>query len=326
MSKIPNLDSTIQLYMKKYKISQGVGCVMKGEEVLAHSGFGVDKDTVFRIASITKFFTRVGILQLISQGKLKPDTPAFPLISLQPLPGEKYNSDLNKITIQQLLDHQGGWDSQIVGEITFQRSIVARAVGKSESDVTPEDMVRYMLSKPLQFEPGTKKSYSGFGYSVLGRVIEKVSGLSYGDYIKTQLTEPLGLHSIQLGHTSKNQALSNEATYEKDSGTDSNEDPYKFLCLEMADSAGGLISNSLDLCKFLNYYWGNGQPRHEQIGHYFYITGRCVGTLALALQTKDGINAVILFNNRHNRDNKKDDELRISVEEVISQTGFIEIS
>lgn len=316
-----SVDETIKSYMEKYQISQGVACVMKGDETLVQSGYGVDKDTIFRIASITKFITRVGIMKLVEESSLSLDSPAFPLLGLEPLPGEKFNPDLNKITVQQLLDHQAGWDQQVAGEITFQRPVVAQAVGKAESDVTPEDMVRYMLSKPLQFEPGSKKSYSGFGYSVLGRVIEKVSGLSYGDYIKLRLTEPLGLHSIQLGHTPRDQALPNEAIYEKDSGTDSNEDPYKDLCLEMADSAGGLVSNSSDLCKFLNHYWGNGLPRHEETGHSFFMNGRSVGTLTLALQRKDGVNAVMMFNNRHNRDNKKDDELRESVDKALDQSN-----
>lgn len=312
-------NQTVKLYMEKYKISQGVGCVMRDDDVLVQEGFGTDKDTLFRIASITKFITRVGIMKLVGEERLDLDTPAFPLLGLEPLGGEEFNPDLNKITVQQLLDHQGGWDAQTAGEITFQRPIVAKAVGKPEEEVTPEDMVRYMLSKPLQFEPGTKKSYSGFGYSVLGRVIEKVSGLSYEDYIKTQLTEPLGLHSIQLGHSAKEQALPNEAIYEKDSGTDSPEDPYKSVPFEIADSAGGLISGAPDLCKFLNHYWGNGQPRHPgETGKYYYMNGRCVGTLALADQMKDGTNFVVLFNNRHNRDNKKDDELRVSLESIFS--------
>ncbi len=313
-------DEVVKAYMEKYKISQGVSCVMKGHELLAQSGYETDKDTLFRIASITKFFTRVGVMKLVEQNKLSVNTPVFPLLGLEPLPGEELNPNLNKITVQHLLDHQGGWDQQITGEITFQRPVVAKAVGKSEAEVTPEDMVRYMLSKPLQFEPGSKKSYSGFGYSVLGRVIEKTSRTSYEDFINTQLTEPLGLHSIQLGHTAKEQTLPNETSYEKDSGTDSEEDPYMDLCLEMADSAGGLISNASDLCKFLNYYWGNGQPRKEEVGKYYFMNGRSVGTLALADQMKDGINFVVLFNNRHNRDNKKDDELRISLEEVLGQT------
>jgi CubicO group peptidase (beta-lactamase class C family) len=312
-------DETVNSYMEKYRISQGAACVMKGDSILVESGYGVKKDTRFRIGSITKFFTRVGIIKLVDQNKLTLDTPVFPLLGLKPLEGEQFNLDLNKITVQQLLDHQGGWDQQTAGEITFQRPVVAKAWGKPEQDVTPEDMVRYMLSKPLQFEPGARKAYSGFGYSVLGRVIEKVSGLTYEDFVKNQLTEPLGLHSIQLGHTAKDQTLPDEANYEKDSGTNSNEDPYKDLCLEMADSAGGLVSNAVDLCKFLNHYWGNGKHRNDLTGHHFYMNGRSVGTLALALQRDDGINAVVLFNNRHNRDNKKDEELRVTIDETLSK-------
>ena len=316
-------DTTITAYMKKYKISQGVGCVTKGDEILVHSGYGTDADTIFRIASITKMFTRVAIMQLVEKGHISLDTPAFPLLELKPLPGEEFNPQLNQITIVQLINHQAGWDQEVTGDITFQRSKVAQAVNTDERDVTPTDMVRYMLSKPLQYEPGTKERvYCNFGYSVLGRVIEKISSQTYIDYIRSQITSPLGLDSIQLAYEAKEKAYPNEATYEKDSDGNSNWDPYKDVPLEMADSYGGLVSNSRDLAKFLNHYWRNGYPRHEQLGHYFNMFGRCAGTLAMAIQRRDGTNVVVLFNNRNNRDNgdnKKDFELRVISEQVLDK-------
>lgn len=318
-------DSTIESYMDKYKISQGAACVMKDGEVLVSSGYGVESDTSFRIASLTKIFTRVSIMQLVEQGKTSLDTKVFPLLDLEPLPGKTYNSDLDKITISQLINHQAGWDQEVVGDPTFKRSKIGqemiKALGKSDVDITPADMVRFMLSQPLQYEPGTRdRVYCNFGYSVLGRVIEKVSGQSYGAYIKENISKPLGLNSIQLGHTAKSEAFPNEARYEKDSsGLNENEDPYEDLCLEMADSAGGLISNAQDLSKFLEHYWANGYPRYEQMGHYFVSNGRSVGSLTLAIQRKDGINVVVLFNNRHNRDSKKDEELKINVETTIDK-------
>jgi CubicO group peptidase (beta-lactamase class C family) len=330
---------TIEAYMEKYKIGKGSGCVMKGEQVLAEIGFGTEKDSVFRIASITKLFTRVAIHNLIDRGLLSLDSAAFPSLDLDPLPNTVFNPELNelpqsddavsldqtfgsinKITIDDLINHRTGWDQNIIGDITFDREGVAKAFGKDPKLITPTDMVRVMLDKPLQYEPGTgERTYCNFGYAVLGRVIEKISGKSYIDFIREELTLPLGLTSINLAHEDPDSSYPKEVDYEKDSsGENPNEDPYQ-VPLEMADSCGGLVSNALDLAKFLNHYWGTGLPRQEQLGRYFYMNGRCCGTLTLAVQRKDGLNYVVLFNNRHNRDNKKDDELRISIEASLDQ-------
>lgn len=314
-------EDAVRRYMEKYKISQGVCCVSRGDEVLVHLGFGTDIDTIFRIASITKSFTRAAIEQLKTLGKIDNNTKVFPLLGLEPLPGENYNKDLDKITLAQVVNHQAGWDQEVMGDITFNRPLVARMVGKTEMSVEPLDVVRYMLSKPLQYEPGTRgRVYCNFGYVLLGRVIGKVSGQTYLGYIHDYITAPLGLDSIQPAYTSKDKSLVNEATYEKDSSGDNpNEDPYKDVPFEMVDSAGGLVSNSLDLAKFFSHFWADGRMRNGE-QRYFNTQGRCVGTLGLVVQRKDGINIVVLFNNRHNRDSKKDLELMNIVEKTVDES------
>lgn len=300
--------NAVTQYMEKYKISEGVCAVTKDSLLLANFGIGTDKDTLFRIASLTKPITRAAIEKLKTENKIDDETKVFPLLGLKPLPGKNYNPNLDQITIRQLIDHQGGWDASLVGEITFMRPKIAKAVGKNELDVTPEDCVRYMLSQPLQFQPGEKRSYSGFGYVVLGRVIEKVTGKNYYDYLETQLFGPLDLHSFSPAHTRKENSLPKEAHYEKDSsGENPHEDPYWDVPFEMDDSAGGLVANALDLNKFINNYNYDGtKSGHEK--KYYYANGRCCGTLGFAIWRPDGINIVALFNNRYNRDNNKDIE------------------
>ena len=274
---------------------------MRGEEVLVEEGYGTEKDSVFRIASITKLFTRVAIQKLIDKGLVFLDAPAFPLLQLEPLPGTEFNPELNKITIDDLINHRTGWDQNVIGDITFDREGVAKVVGKASEEVTPLDMIRVGINNPLQYDPGTGgRVYCNFGYAVLGRVIEKISGKSYIDFIKEDIVLPLGLKSIDLAHEDPGLAYPKEVNYEPDSGGNNSEDPYK-VPLEMADSCGGLVSNARDLAAFLNYYWGTGEVRNEKLGRNYYMNGRCCGTLTLAVQRKDGLNFVILFNNRHNR-------------------------
>lgn len=83
-------EQTIRNYMEKYKISKGVAWVMKDGNILVHSGFGTSPDAIFRIASITKYFTRVGVMQLIAEGKIELNTKVFPLLNLEPIPGYEW--------------------------------------------------------------------------------------------------------------------------------------------------------------------------------------------------------------------------------------------
>lgn len=306
-------EKTLTEYMQQHRITQGVACVTKGDEVLIHQGFGTKPDTVFRIASITKGFTNAAIKLLITEGRLSLDTKVFPLIDLQPLLGEEINPSLEQITIQNLLDHSGGWDVAIQGGVMDRVEEITKAFGKSATELTPTDAVRFMLNKPLQFEPGSKSVYSNYGYMVLGRVIEKISGQSYEQFIQKHLTKPLGLTSIKVGHTSKDQAVPNEATYEDDEV-----DPYKDTCIEMRDSRGGLISTAKDLCRFMDSYWlVSGDKRLPGQSMRGGLLGGMPGTKTIALQRRDGINIAVFFNRIDIKNPRDHQELLELIESIL---------
>lgn len=286
-------NKAIPEYMKKHGITQGVVCVTKDGEKLVHDGYGIDKNAVFRIGSISKAITNAAIKLLISEGKLSLDTKVFPLLDLQPLDGQETNPDLEKVTIDHLLWHKGGWDDSVTGDLLFRQDKLAIASGKSLSERNSSDFVRFMLSQPLQFEPGSKSVYSNFGYCVLGRVIEKVSGQDYQTFIKENILNPLEITSIKIGHTNKDAAEENEATYIGD-----REDPYGDFTLEMMDSYGGLIASSEDICKFMQAYTLRGDKR--KIGENLRLVyfGNLSGIWSMALQKENGANVAILFNRR----------------------------
>lgn len=145
---------------------------------LASRRFGVANKTTtrFNIGSITKGFTKVAIGQLAQAGKIKLDVPVVAY-----LPDYPNKEVAGKITIQQLVDHTSG-----LGDVFTPRF---REMNSSRF-VSPKQFVDFFASDALKFEPGKGQSYSNYGYTVLGAIVEAVSGENYYDYIQKHIFDP----------------------------------------------------------------------------------------------------------------------------------------
>ncbi|HXO20807.1 MAG TPA: serine hydrolase domain-containing protein [Thermoanaerobaculia bacterium] len=183
--ELASFDRIVPSLMAKWGVpGAAVAVVQEGRLILAR-GYGwadrearqpVQPDSLFRIASLSKSLTSAAILQLVEEGKLRLDDKAFDLLKdLRPRAGARVNPQLRQITLRNLLQHSGGWDSGKSFDPMFRSREIAGAMGVP-TPAGPEAIVRYMLDQPLQFTPGTAYAYSNFGYCVLGRVIEKVTG------------------------------------------------------------------------------------------------------------------------------------------------------
>src|SRR5579862_6980898 len=172
-----------------------------------------------------------------------------------------------------------------------------------------------MMSERLQFDPGTKKVFSNFGYCVLGRVIEKASGKSYGNFIKEDLCRSLGVEDIRLGRHFADQRDAREVWY-----------PVRAVPIEMMDSFGGLVASAPALCKFLDAYWANGQPRQPGDDEQWTYYGNVAGTTALVRERPDGYNIAIIFAVRRAQPlTEKDDRtLEQQIEEAIDKVAAAE--
>jgi len=178
----------------------------------------VQPDTIMRLASNSKPLTAIGIYKLIEDGKLSLTTKPFVTIftDLSPPAGTTYNTELNDITIQDLLLHEGGWDDTEVPDPIFEYEDTAAQAFGDAVPATPSEMIAFMMSQPLQHTPGTTYAYSNLGYIVLGQVISKVSGgnyTSYESYMQNTIYAPAGLERIQPAATFLNQQLPYEAAY-----------------------------------------------------------------------------------------------------------------
>ena len=197
-------------------------------------------ETGFNVGSINKFFTGIAIRQLAAQGKLDLDS------SLARAWPDYPNPDLaRKVTIRQILEHRSG----------IQGNIFAAPAGKTRGDVVTLDDYFALISKePLAFEPGTEQRYSNAGYIVLGKVIERVSGENYYEYVRKHIFEPAGMN--ETGSWRIDRWPANTALGYTRGGM--NADPSTPLRRNTdflpgkGSSAGGGYSTSHDLLRLLN--------------------------------------------------------------------------
>jgi N-acyl-D-amino-acid deacylase len=262
-------DRALMQLMAEWEIPGGAFAVMKDGEILLARGYGyanvelgevVQPDSLFRIASVSKPITAVAVLQLVEEGKLNLDSPAFQLLDdLQPLEGLGVDPRIDQITIRHLLEHAGGWDGNASFDPMFMSDEISQAMGTPAPADCPT-IIGYMLGQPLDFDPGTQYAYSNFGYCVLGRVIEKVSGMAYEDYVKRYILEPIGVEHMRLGHSLLKDKHAGEVHYYGSEAspaqsvfpetTESTPWPYGGFYLEAMDSHGGWIASAVDLARF----------------------------------------------------------------------------
>jgi len=132
----------------------------------------------FRIASMSKMFTAVAILQLQEKGKLRLDDMVIEYISW--FKGKNMKTDLSNVTIRQLLSHSSG---------IFRDGAEQQWV----DDMFPMKLDKAVSPKTIVFDNGTTMKYSNYGYALLGLIIEKVSGTSYEKYVTEEIITPLKL-------------------------------------------------------------------------------------------------------------------------------------
>ncbi len=265
------LDTLISALMSKWNLPGGAVAITKYERLVFARGYGVaDKesgelvrpDSLFRIGSVSKSITAVAILKLVEDGKLDLDGKAFQLLDqLKPPPGTDCDPRLQQVTIRQLLYHSGGWDSRKSPDPTGRFREAAGAL-KVPLPVAAEALIRYAMGLPLDFDPGTEHAYVNFGYCILGRVVEKVSGQTYEDYVCDHLLKPLGITRMKIGRTLPGERAPGEVCYYPAPGvspvTSALSDdgkvlplPYGGYSLESMDSYGGWIASVVDLARFL---------------------------------------------------------------------------
>jgi N-acyl-D-amino-acid deacylase len=276
----------------------------------------VQPDSLFRIGSISKPITSMAILQLVQEGKLQLDAPIVPLLGRTTLPPELIvDSRWNQITVRHLLWHAGGWDRRVTYDpMTDAASLDALGLSLPLREPVEFDrLVRYMATQPLQFTPGTKEEYSNFGYGLLGRILERVTGEPYEAYVQRKLMLPLGIQRARLGRSVRSLRALGEVEYYPSAGEadsfpvfpgigDAVPTPDGGFYLEFAQAAGGWTASAMDLVRLatlldvrtsrFSYFLRSeiaARPPYAPQSEYYGLGWQFVATPEGVVQFHDGL-------------------------------------
>lgn len=208
-----DFDLRICNFMKQWQLPGGAVAIMHKGQLTYSRGYGyanfaerkvVQPDSLFRMASLAKLITAVATLKLIDEGKLDFSTNVCSILNYPPDPRRVRSPDsrLRAIIIRHCLENSAGWDRSHNGDPMFVPLVQEAASEYSNSlRPTPAAIIRYQFSRPLDFSPGTRYSYSNFEYSILGEIIARVSGMNYADYVKEKILTPMGISNMVPGKT-----------------------------------------------------------------------------------------------------------------------------
>ncbi|WP_202875769.1 serine hydrolase domain-containing protein [Kribbella speibonae] len=344
---LAGFDNQMKAFMQARGVTAGqVAVTYKGRLVLARgystsTALTVQPTSLFRIASLSKSFTAAAIVKLVQDGKLSLSTPVANILDITPASGLTRDSRWSTITLWKLLQHLGGWDRDVSGDPNFKDAIISRTLGVP-LELQHADVIKYMAGQKLDVNPGTKYAYSNFGYLLAGRVIEKVSGLSYESYVKQKLLAPLKIKRMSLGYTIAKH--SGETSYESqytgptvlDMSGKTVAAPYGSFSMRIQDANGGWIASAPDLVRWakmfdapssvLNstslgrvwakpstgvnadgWYYGLGwqiRPVTGGTGRNTWHTGSMPGTYTLLVRTSGGLSWAALVNRRDDTSGK----------------------
>jgi len=184
IEKATKINELVSLY-SDYEGFNGAILVAHEGEIIYKKGFGLANmewgisnqvDTKFQIASVTKPFTALLIMQLVAENKLDLHTPITTYLPDYP----KENG--NQITIHHLLTHTSG---------TVRDYESYKKIKKYPDRQQPKQLVSEFSNLPLEFEPGERFEYSNSGYLILGYIIESITGKSYETVLQEKILGPL---------------------------------------------------------------------------------------------------------------------------------------
>ncbi|MCE4554962.1 serine hydrolase domain-containing protein [Roseateles cellulosilyticus] len=242
------VDLLMQNSMGVWNIPGATLAITHGGSVIYDRGFGysdaalsvpMQETAQMRLASVSKPITASAIQQLAKDGRLGLDDRVFNIngnggiLNVSPYNGTLGDARLADITVRELLQHKGGWNRDTAGDLAFRDVQIASAMGlKSPPGIGAT--ASYILSQPLQFQPGTSSAYSNIGYMFLGMVVEARSGQGYESYVDSHVLAHAGIPAweVDAGRTFAADQSSREPSYSS---------PYKSP--NVFDPSGPYVSN-----------------------------------------------------------------------------------
>lgn len=287
-SRLAKIDNMLDEYIKNQQIPGAVVYLVRDGKVAYHKAFGysdvekkaaLKKDDIFRIASQSKAITSLAVMMLWEEGKFLLDEPVSKYIPEFKSPkvlksfnaaDSSYTTEPAKgeITIRQLLTHSSGVDYAAIGSTEF-KGIYAKAKIPSgignDKDVLA-DKIKALGQLPLKHNPGERWTY-GLNHDVLGYLVEVVSKMTFDQFLRTRIFEPLGMKDTyfylpkdkQARLVSLHQDKDGKVSVMKAGAFDAANPDYPKLNGSYYSGGAGLSSTVEDYAKFLQLFLNKGE-------------------------------------------------------------------
>ena len=264
-TSVTEIDTGLYNFVKKYHVPAISVAAAKNDQLIYLKSFGLanlsdgiepDSQSLFRIVESSMAITSLAIKKLIAEGRIRYDSKVFGdggILGFQ-YGKNRYSEWLTKITIGDLLSNKtGGWSGEddMIADRSFR-----------EFSWSKDSVISWVLDQvPLKSAPGDSSRFSEFDYFVLGRVIEKLSGMPYENYVKENILLPAGITDMELGWDSAGRP--HEVAYYFPT-TNSIEDRlfqpryngklHENLYLSNNDASLGWVASAADLVKLMIKY------------------------------------------------------------------------
>jgi len=326
-------------FLRQWNLAGMTMSIVKDDKLVYAHGFGysdietkqsVSPGQLFRLASVSKLITAVAIMKLVEQKSISLDSKVFGpnAIIKDPIFNKVKDPRLYKITVRHLLAHAGGW-SLHYGDMAFNSLLVLELNGE-KGEATMDSYSRFIASRKLHFDPGTRSSYSNMGYMFLREVIEAVTGQPYEEYVRNKVLKPIGITDMHIGRSYLSDRRFNEVKYYEsgdqqlvscfDGSGRMVPKTYGGNPIELLGPAGGWISSSIELAKLMTMIDGfNSVPDiltrdliNQMVENKFFRgplgwkvtkdngdwirTGSMAGTSALVKRQANGFSWVVIIN------------------------------
>ncbi len=353
-------DVIIKNFLTTYNIPAATVAIAKDGRIVYMRAFGnsniagtvpTQPYNLFRIASLSKQITSIAIMKMMQDGQLTMASKVFgtggilehhPVFSAANIT----DSRIFNITVQQLLEHSAGWNRDLncnpnpttpypfflsgCDPISFPLRVTM--LTGTTNPVKKDALIKFLLEKGLDFNPGTSYNYSNIGYLILGEVIEQISRLSYEKYVQDSILAPLGIYDMHIGKNLLADKQEREGEYVGNGYTTlscyntGQYVPWEYggFSVEAMDAHGGWIASGRDMLKLLtavdgfatkpdilspatiatmvtpsanNQYYAKGWSVNPF--NNWWHTGALDGTASEQVRTSNGYTWIIILNKRN---------------------------
>ncbi|HTE32415.1 MAG TPA: serine hydrolase domain-containing protein [Chryseolinea sp.] len=292
--RLKRIDKMVEDQIAKGWTPGAVVLIARQGKIVYHKAFGysnmeqktpLHKDDIFRIASQSKAITALAVMMLWEEGRFVLDEPLSryipefkngTVLKSFNMADSTYTTEPAKseITIRQLLTHTSGLDYAGIGSQEF-KAIYAKAgipSGIGNNNMVLAEKIKILATLPLKHHPGEKYTY-GLNSDVLGYFVEVISGMSFNDFLRTRIFEPLGMNDTYFYLPSEKYARL-VTLYDGSNGQlkpikgkiyDNVDPEYPKTPGKYFSGGAGLSSTTEDYAKFLQLFLNNGQYNGKRL-------------------------------------------------------------